>query len=155
MPPSSPSPALALGGLALLLLGAACRSAPPAAKTVDDGAPTLETPTGALAALDEAEAQLLDEVAFSVRSDDAENDQAVVDAPEPPTDAAEQPEATSVHRRPRGRCSRACAALASMVRAADRLCQMTGEEEDRCQSARRRVEAGRRIVERHCPTCDA
>ena len=139
----------------MLLLGVACRSAapPPASKTVNSGPAQLETPTGALEALDAAEAQLLDEVAFSVRSEATGTDDE--DGSDGPRNTPSSPKSTGVSRQPRGRCSRACAALASMVRAADRLCQMTGEEEVRCRSARRRVEAGRRIVERHCPSCDA
>lgn len=138
----------------MLLLGVACRSTPPpVSTTVDSTAAPSDTPAGALEELDAAEAQLLDEVAFSVRSEATDED--AEDGDSEPRNTTSSPKAQPASRPPQGRCSRACAALASMVRAADRLCQMTGEEDDRCRSARRRVASGRRIVERHCPACDA
>lgn len=136
------------------MLGVACRSAAPPPATLDSETTQLQTPAGVLEALDAAEAQLLDEVAFSVQSEAGGQEDDVPNAGTS-VDAATSPKATAVSRQPRGRCTRACAALASMVRAADHLCALTGEDEDRCRSARRRVEAGRRIVERHCPSCDA
>ena len=50
-------------------------------------------------------------------------------------------------------CSAACMALASMQRAAERLCEL--EPGPRCDTARERVEAARRRVADQCPACDA
>ena len=51
------------------------------------------------------------------------------------------------------RCSRACKALASMERAADGLCELAGDGDERCQSARVRVQSARELVRRTCPSC--
>lgn len=51
------------------------------------------------------------------------------------------------------RCSRACRALASMERSADRLCELAGDGDGRCRSAKQRVEAARDLVTRSCPAC--
>lgn len=50
-------------------------------------------------------------------------------------------------------CSAACVALASMQRAAERLCEL--EPGPRCDTARKRVDAARRRVAERCPTCEA
>lgn len=135
-----------VGLVAVLSLGVACKSAaPPTGPTTLHEQRPLGTAKEALEALDTAEARLLDEVAFGANDHDA-NDGS-------PPEATESPEGTRLSARGYGRCARACEALASMVRAADRLCAMTGEEEDRCRSARRRVDAARHIVEAHCPSC--
>jgi hypothetical protein len=44
------------------------------------------------------------------------------------------------------RCSRLCAALASMARAVDSLCRMSGDDDERCVGARTRLENSRRRV---------
>lgn len=54
-----------------------------------------------------------------------------------------------------GRCARACKALASMQRAANRLCELTGEGDDRCTDVRARVAAARAVVAKSCKRCDA
>ncbi len=50
-------------------------------------------------------------------------------------------------------CSAACVALASMQRAAERLCEL--EPGPRCDTARKRVEAARQRVAERCPSCEA
>ncbi len=51
------------------------------------------------------------------------------------------------------RCTIACQALASMSRAAERLCQLTGEDDDRCVSARARLTAAEELIYRICSSC--
>lgn len=53
----------------------------------------------------------------------------------------------------RGDCSVACKALASMKRAADRICELTGGDGDRCKSARTMVEEAQRRVAERCGEC--
>lgn len=71
-----------------------------------------------------------------------------LDHPAPPLPAP-APEGLSTG----DRCSIACRALASMSRAAERLCELTGEDDDRCVSARTRVAAAEELVYRSCPSC--
>ncbi len=50
-------------------------------------------------------------------------------------------------------CTTACAALASMRRAADAICSLAGESDARCATARARLEASTvRATECRCPT---
>jgi hypothetical protein len=51
------------------------------------------------------------------------------------------------------RCTRACRALASMERSAERLCALAGDGDHRCRSAQERLEAARRLVAVTCPRC--
>jgi hypothetical protein len=51
------------------------------------------------------------------------------------------------------RCAVACSALGSMRRAADRLCELQGENDDACTDARSRVERSQTRVRRSCPSC--
>jgi hypothetical protein len=51
------------------------------------------------------------------------------------------------------RCERACRALASMDRSAERLCQLTGDEDGRCLSVRERVRVAGELVANVCPAC--
>ena len=53
------------------------------------------------------------------------------------------------------RCTIACKALASMKRSANRICDMTGEGDSRCESLRERVERARSRVFSSCPSCEA
>ena len=55
----------------------------------------------------------------------------------------------------RNRCSRACRALASMQRSADRLCSLAGEDDPQCENVRHRVRAARRLVRQWCSDCSA
>lgn len=52
-----------------------------------------------------------------------------------------------------GDCGTACRALASMERAAERICTLLSEEHQRCATARDRVRTARRRVERGCGEC--
>src|SRR5262245_46321805 len=51
------------------------------------------------------------------------------------------------------RCTTACRALASMDRAANKVCDLAGSEDSRCDGARTRLSAARDLVRRSCPTC--
>jgi hypothetical protein len=50
-------------------------------------------------------------------------------------------------------CSTACSALASMERAASHLCNLTGDGDARCQSARTRTQSAAARVRASCPSC--
>lgn len=50
-----------------------------------------------------------------------------------------------------GRCERACRALASMERSAERLCELAGADDERCASARERLdESTARVSDAGC-----
>ena len=51
------------------------------------------------------------------------------------------------------RCRIACGALASMQRAAHRLCELAGDDDARCTMARYRLAFARVFVYRRCPVC--
>lgn len=51
------------------------------------------------------------------------------------------------------RCTTACRALASMDRAANKVCDLAGSDDSRCNGARTRVSSARDLVRRSCPTC--
>jgi hypothetical protein len=50
-------------------------------------------------------------------------------------------------------CDIACRALASMDRAAQHLCELSGDGDARCQSARDRVDRARQRVVAECSAC--
>lgn len=50
-------------------------------------------------------------------------------------------------------CETACRALASMSRAAQHLCGLAGDADQRCDSARTRVKSATDRVEARCPRC--
>jgi hypothetical protein len=50
-------------------------------------------------------------------------------------------------------CAVACKALASMVSSADRLCQLSGDNDGRCDDARARVRGAAARVKSSCPGC--
>jgi hypothetical protein len=51
------------------------------------------------------------------------------------------------------RCQLACNALASMQRSAGRLCELTGQDDPRCENVLQRVEVARQLVHAACPAC--
>ena len=55
--------------------------------------------------------------------------------------------------RPEDPCAVPCNALASMTRAADHLCQLTGEGDAKCSNARTRVRSATDRVHAECPRC--
>lgn len=50
-------------------------------------------------------------------------------------------------------CATACTALASMRRSASHLCELAGEDDGRCATARGRVETATTQVRARCPAC--
>lgn len=50
-------------------------------------------------------------------------------------------------------CSTACRALASMRRASERLCALTGAADERCAKARQRTQSAAARVKEACPSC--
>ncbi|KYF83873.1 hypothetical protein BE17_29950, partial [Sorangium cellulosum] len=50
-------------------------------------------------------------------------------------------------------CETACRALASMSRAAQHLCGLAGDADQRCDAARTRVKSATDRVEAQCPRC--
>ncbi|MBI4703471.1 MAG: hypothetical protein HY744_20360 [Deltaproteobacteria bacterium] len=78
---------------------------------------------------------------------------------EPPSPAAEaRPEAAAgsdARDEREDRCALACRALASMERAAGRLCALAGDADARCASMRARVGAATELVRGACPRCYA
>jgi hypothetical protein len=51
-------------------------------------------------------------------------------------------------------CRTACDALTSMLRAVDRLCNLTGQADERCQSRRARADSASARVTQSCPSCN-
>lgn len=73
--------------------------------------------------------------------------------PPPPAAPPESAPHPTAEAAPRDPCATACSALASMERAADHLCVITGEGDDRCSSARGRVTRANDRVRAQCPAC--
>ncbi len=81
-------------------------------------------------------------------------------APPPPPAAPRSPEGSaSPKSAPRAEaysespCTTACRALASMERAAEHLCDLSGSDNARCDSARSRVKNATERVYAQCPSC--
>lgn len=71
--------------------------------------------------------------------------------PRPPIQA--QPDPTPLDSS-EDRCRVACDALTSMLRAVDRLCTITGQTDERCQSRRARADSASTRVVQSCPSCN-
>jgi len=99
-------------------------------------------------ALDRAEAEV-------ERALGGEGDYATPPTPAAPvtTDGAPGPVAKRPEVLGGDPCHTACRALASMRRAADRLCAISGDEPERCGDARGRVERAEERVSARCPAC--
>jgi hypothetical protein len=129
---------------------AACGGALAPQEAPSDTAVTVE---GAEASFDEAEQDL--QAVLGERESYGYGEQSGGDALEPP--AADRPSELSQHKslsRAEGRCERACRALASMTRSADRLCELTGEGDSRCDGVRQRVRAAGDLVASFCSACE-
>ncbi|WP_437718732.1 hypothetical protein WMF45_21285 [Sorangium sp. So ce448] len=77
-------------------------------------------------------------------------------APSPrATAAGGEPPAKKIEAEPTSTppCETACRALASMSRAAQHLCGLAGDADQRCDSARARVKSATDRVEARCPRC--
>ena len=155
---------LAAGSLATGCASSAGKApgAPATEAPAEDGADSEEVgPTsldGAAAELDRAERQVL--AALGTEGAAAgEPRPAYAETPEPPDSPAEAPapapgEREGTYRATAAdRCHVACRALASMQRAAERLCSIAGDDDARCSQAERRVSHATDLVRRSCESC--
>jgi hypothetical protein len=82
------------------------------------------------------------------------SDGRVAQAPRPTAAGSERPakkmETETTSAPP---CETACRALASMSRAAQHLCGLAGDADQRCDAARTRVKSATDRVEAQCPRC--
>lgn len=113
---------------------------------------------GAEAEVSSAEPATVDEAAAEFESAESSLEGVLVggaDSASPaaaPGDASDQtPEAQRSDDG--GRCTRACRALASMRRSADRLCSLTSRDDPRCVNVVGRLERAEQRVEASCPGC--
>jgi hypothetical protein len=149
-------------GIAALLLGfGGCAKSSAPAKAPDDAGVDSVTggdvtsgdelsPDAAEQAFASSEREL--QALLLAKSDEAEgrdDDGAGTATAEPPPPGVSQ-RARSSRRQ---RCTRVCGALASMERSARKLCELTGDDDPRCQGVSTRVEAARKLVEEGCPAC--
>lgn len=124
-----------LGAAALTFGIAACGGA----ASPESRAPAPQSPAGGHAeptTIEDAEAQIAAARADLERS--PERDDLAKSAEEPkPRDREKKAPAESADGRVEDRCGGPCRALASMRRAVDALCRMTGDSDDRCVRGRR------------------
>ncbi len=73
--------------------------------------------------------------------------------PSPAAGAPENATSTGDEGEPDHQCKSACSALASMLRAVDHLCELTGREDARCLSAKGRSDRARDRVTQSCSEC--
>jgi hypothetical protein len=132
----------------------------------------VETADDALAELERAEDELDQAIGAPAQRDEG---RAVAEAAQPgapppaasppspsvpDSRAAPSPRATAAGGEPPAKkigaeppCETACRALASMSRAAQHLCGLAGDADQRCDSARARVKSATDRVEARCPRC--
>jgi hypothetical protein len=124
----------------------------------DPGGSDLSQATAdeAEATFDEAEKDLQASMLTSVDEGERQETVAADDDgdPVPAPPVAQQQERRYTRNDKASRCDRACKALGSMQRSADRLCELTGGDDARCQSVRVRVEGAEELVRRFCPGCE-
>jgi len=127
----------------------------------DTGTTPSEAPAaGGEAEVSSAEPTTVDDAAADFESAEADL-QGLITANEsneeaPTPGASDAPRASPyAQARGRGRCARACRALASMRRSASRLCHLTGDEDPRCVNVVDRLEQAEQRVEATCPVCGA
>ncbi|HVK70612.1 MAG TPA: hypothetical protein VM694_39430 [Polyangium sp.] len=172
---------LALVPLALI----ACAAAPPPAEApttavdvaAEDAPPASPPPPPAATASgkvasddlrtpDDAETELARwEISFlnvMVVADEAKSSAAGAAPPAPPKDAARKaptkpvtPESMSATGGEESPCHGACRAYASMKRAATRLCDLAGKEDDRCAAAQQRIDRANERLKAACPRCES
>jgi hypothetical protein len=97
---------------------------------------------------DDSERSLRDTLARAAGDENEESGPLRAAPPRPSADAMRNRPAA-----PRARCGNACRALASMTRAAERLCHLAGDNDRRCRDVRDRTRSARRTVERNCASC--
>ncbi|MBI4953953.1 MAG: hypothetical protein HY908_18150 [Myxococcales bacterium] len=136
---------VALGACAVSKLGP-----PPPAPRADGAVTSLRTVDDARDAFERAEAEVQGMLGTGVSSSEP--------APPPGVEPGVRPSPTATydqtsHASLEERCELACRALGSMARSAERLCELTGEYDDRCRDVRVRVELARVLVHGICPDC--
>jgi hypothetical protein len=164
--------------LALVALSAAsCGGAAQEVATPRSAASSAVPDDGALAALDQAEAEL--SRVLGPMTGASSTPVLPPPAPEPPpppppppplrsapppkapaepavapADRREQPHADGLELpQPPDRCATACTAFASMQRAAEHVCSIAGAEDARCKGAEERVKGASARVHAACPAC--
>ncbi|HLM71643.1 MAG TPA: hypothetical protein VK459_03090 [Polyangiaceae bacterium] len=167
-------PLCALPAAVAIVLFLGCGGGGAAMKSPEEGG-APETVPDALADLDRAEAELAQAIgspAFArppgeeprpatggdapeVRPDSRDASPTTSPPPPPSTQSAGAERAAEVQSSlpPPDPCVTACRALASMSRSADHLCDLAGHGDDRCSSARSRVERATDRVRSQCPSC--
>jgi hypothetical protein len=151
------STSIAVFGAVVIVLHAACGGAAleGGSKAPIEGAEPATVPD-ALAELDRAEAELASAMGTptfaappaqpgATPPRDAE---AAQPSPSPAAQASE-----SFPTAPQDPCVTCCRALASMGRAAEHLCGLAGEGDERCENARARVGRATDRVRAQCPVC--
>jgi hypothetical protein len=165
-----------LGGLVALASGpTGCGGGAVAPAKSGAAEPEIDTVEDALGALDDAEAELRLALGGAGAGDDGMTGPPGAypqpyaqpppgqPAPAPPPEPAE-PQAggqePSLDREeearaysPESPCQVACRALASMERAALRLCELSGQDDARCVRAQERLDQAQVRVESSCSTC--
>jgi hypothetical protein len=119
-----------------------------------------ETVAQSTARFDQAERDLQDSLIATGQGRHEHDDEGVDSPGQPgmvPPSAPPPPGVGRAHQAQAGqsRCDRACRALASMQRSADRLCSLAGESDQRCDNVRHRVRAARHLVRQLCSDCSA
>lgn len=149
----------------LLALSTGCGAG--AAKQAPDAAePAAEMPAdaGGDAEVNSAEPATVDEAAADFESAESSLEGLLVGgAADEPTAPAPTPDGGSTNTTPEarpysaagGRCSRACRALASMRRSANRLCGLTSQDDPRCVNVVDRLERAEQRVKANCPSCSS
>lgn len=113
-----------------------------------EATPTAGTTEDPLAELDRAEAEL--DSALGGGSGFAQPPGATPPPAQPLKETSPDAAAAQSSGDP---CATACHALASMGRAADHLCGLSGEDDTRCEGARARVKNATDRVHAQCPAC--
>jgi len=150
--PEPASPATAPG------MTAEVASAPPPSASPDDAAVDLDRAEAELlAALGQPQQRYAQAPGASPQAGAAQPAQP---APAPPptsatpsVDGASPKSAQRAETSSASPCTTACRALASMERAAEHLCDLSGSDDTRCDSARARVKSATERVYAQCPSC--
>jgi len=110
-----------------------------------------ESPEAALVELDRSEQALLGSLPGTGTRGEVMSDTPTAKKPATPMAAGgASPSPVSVSNP----CEGACRAYGSMQRAASRLCELAGKEDDRCMAAQGRVDRATERLKASCPMCD-
>ncbi|MDI1432019.1 MULTISPECIES: hypothetical protein [Polyangium] len=157
-PKSGEAPATAVDIAAESAESAAPPPPPAATASAKVASDDLRTPDDAATELDRWEISFLN---VMVVADEAKSSAEGAAPPAAPTDAARKaptkpvaPEATSAGSE-ESPCHGACRAYASMKRAATRLCDLAGKEDDRCAAAQQRIDRANERLKAACPRCES